>query len=152
MLATILLRPPATPYDTLVLDVGLQQGVAAGDLVFSAGSVVIGRITEVYRSTSRATLLSTPGQSHEAIVFTEGGSVPVVLEGQGGGSLRGQLPQGVTVVVGDEILFPDLLPQLVARVAATEVAPNESFQTVYTQLPINPLLLHYVEVRTPTVQ
>ena len=147
LLAAVLLRPPATPYDTLVLDVGLDEGVSAGDLVFSAGSVVIGRVTEVYRSSSRATLYSAPGEAHDALVFAEGGSVPIIMEGQGGGSFKGQLPQGVEVSVGDPVLFPDINPILAARVAATEVASNESFQTIYLQLPANPFSLRFVEVR-----
>jgi len=149
-LATVLLRPPATPYDTLVLDVGLSEGVAAGDLVFAAGSVVVGRVTEVYRSTSRATLFSAPGQSHETVLVTEAASVPLVVEGQGGGSFVGRLPQGIVVSAGDSVVFPDLMPVFVARVSATETAPGESFQTVYMQLPVNPFWLQYVEVRKPS--
>lgn len=152
ILGTVLMRPPATPYDTLVLDVGLQEGVSVGDLVFSSGAVIIGRITEVYRGTSRATLYSAPGESHDAIILTEGGSVPIAVEGQGGASLKGQLPQGVEVQIGDSVLFPSLMPMLVAKVAAMEIAPGESFVTVYMQLPANPSLLHYIEVRKPELQ
>ncbi|MDP4020541.1 MAG: rod shape-determining protein MreC [Candidatus Adlerbacteria bacterium] len=152
LLAAILLRPPATPYDTLMLDVGLKEGVSVGDLVFSVGSVVIGKVTEVYRSTSRATLFSAPGEAHDVLVFTQGGSVPLVAEGQGSGSFIGKLPQGTQVNMGDPVLFPDIVPILMAQIAAVETAPNESFQTVYMQLPANPLLLHYVEVRKPSSQ
>ena len=73
LLAAVLLRPPGTPYDTFILDVGEKDGVALGDLVFAGGSVIIGKITEVYRSTSRTTLFSAPGQTHEALIFAEGG-------------------------------------------------------------------------------
>ena len=151
-LATVLLRPPATPYDTLMLDVGLADGVSVGDIVFAGGVVAIGHLTEVYRTTARATLYSAPGEAHDVLILTEGGSVPVVAEGQGSGSFVGKLPQGVQVAPGDTAYFPDLTPILAARVSATETAPGESFQTVYMHLPVNPFLLHYVEVRRPTAQ
>lgn len=151
MLATVLVRPPATPYDTLVLDVGLKEGVAAGDLVFAGGSTLIGRVTEVYRSTSRATLYSAPGEVHEALLFAEGGSTPISIEGQGGGSLVGRLPQGTLITTGDFVIFPNIEPTFAARVSAVETKPGESFQTVYMQLPSNPFMLHYVEVRKPAL-
>lgn len=147
LLAAVLVRPPATPYDTLMLDVGLNHGVAQGDIVFAGGELAIGKITDVYRGTSRATLYSAPLQAHDVLVSTLGGTVPIVAEGQGSGSFIGKLPQGTSVAVGDTAFFPDLNPVLAARVSALEVAPGESFQTVYMQLPINPFLLHYVEVR-----
>ncbi len=149
MLAAVLLRPPASPYDTLMLDVGLQSGISVGDLVFAGGAVVVGRITEVHRGTSRATLYSAPGEAHDALVYAAGGSVPVIMEGQGGGSFKGQLPQGVEVRRGDPILFSSLMPILAARISAVEVSPGETFQTVYMQLPVNPLSLRFVEVRKP---
>lgn len=147
LLAAVLIRPPATPYDTLILDVGLNDGVALGDIVFAGGELAIGKVTEVYRSTSRATLYSAPGQTHDALISNAGGTIPIVVEGQGSGSFTGKLPQGVMVAAGDSAYFPDLNPVLLARVSALETPPGESFETVYMQLPVNPFLLHYVEVR-----
>lgn len=151
LLATVLVRPPATPYDTLMLDVGFKDGVAVGDLVFAGGSVAIGQVTEVYRTTARATLLSAPGASREAILHGSGVATPVVLEGQGGGAFMAQVPQGVVVMPGDSVTFPSLMPVFVAQVAAVEAPAGASFQTVYLQLPVNPLLLQYVEVRNPAL-
>jgi len=148
-IAAVLMRPPATPYDTFLLDVGLNDGVAMGDLVFASGSTVLGYVSEVYRSTSRATLYSAPEETHDTLLVTQDGSAPLVVEGQGGGSFVGELPQGVPVAVGDSVIFPNITPTLAARVSAVEVNPSESFQTVYLQLPANPFALQYVEVRKP---
>jgi cell shape-determining protein MreC len=149
LLAAVLLRPPGTPYDTLMLDVGHEEGVAVGDFVFAGGSVVLGKITEVYGSVARATLFSAPGMRHEAIIFSEGGSVPLSLEGQGAGSFSGKIPQGTPVEVGQTVLFPNISPVFAASVSYVEAPPGESFQTVYMQLPLNPFMLRYVEVRKP---
>ncbi len=147
LLAAIIMRPPQTPYDTLMLGVGSSDGVAVGDPVFASGSAIIGMVSEVYSSVSRVTLFSSPGEVHEALVFSAGGSIPISLEGQGAGSFIGRLPQGTPLHVGDTILFPNIMPLFVAEVSYVETLPGESFQTVYMQLPVNPLMLRFVEVR-----
>ncbi|MBP9710684.1 MAG: hypothetical protein KBD50_00240 [Candidatus Pacebacteria bacterium] len=149
LLAAILLRPPGTPYDTLILDVGRRNDVAVGDLVFAGGTVVIGAITEVYGSTARATLFSAPGQTHDALIFSEGGSVPISLEGQGAGSFVGKIPQGTPVEVGQTVIFSNIVPVFAASVSYVEALPGESFQTVYMHMPTNPFTLRFVEVRKP---
>lgn len=149
ILAAVLLRPPGTPYDTLMLDVGRQDGVAVGDLVFAGGSVVVGTISEVYAGASRATLFSAPGKTHNALIFAEGGSIPVSLEGQGAGSFIGRIPQGMPVAAGQAVIFPNINPVLVASVSYIESREGESFQTVYMALPVNPFTLRFVEVRKP---
>jgi len=145
----VLLRPPGTPYDTLILDVGRREETEVGDLVFAGGSVVIGGITEVYGSTARATLFSAPGQTHDALIFSEGGSVPISLEGQGAGSFVGKIPQGTPVAVGQTVIFSNISPVFAASVSYVEALPGESFQTVYMQMPTNPFTLRFVEVRKP---
>lgn len=149
LLAAVLLRPPGTPYDTLILDVGRDENVAVGDLVFAGGSVVIGKVTEVYGSTARATLFSAPGATHDAIIFSEGGSVPIALEGQGAGSFVGKIPQGTAVAVEQTVVFSNIMPVLTASVSYVEAKEGESFQTVYMHLPVSPFALRYVEVRKP---
>lgn len=149
LLAAVIVRPPGTPYDTLMLDVGSNEGVLVGDLVFAGGSVVIGKITEVYASTARATLFSAPGQIHNALIFSENGSIPVSLEGQGAGSFVGKVPQGTPVEEGQTILFSNIMPVFAATVSYVEAVPGESFQTIYMHIPTNPFTLRYVEVRKP---
>lgn len=149
LLATVLLRPPGMPYDTLMLDVGTKHNAAIGDLVFAGGSVVIGKVTEVYGSVSRATLFSAPGATHDALIFSDGGSVPIALEGQGAGSFVGKIPQGTPVEAGQTVIFANISPVLAASVSYVEAFPGESFQTVYMHMPVNPFTLTFVEVRKP---
>ena len=75
--------------------------------------------------------------------------MPLSLEGQGAGSFSGKIPQGTPVEVGQTVLFPNISPVFVASVSYVEAPPGESFQTVYMQLPLNPFMLRYVEVRKP---
>ncbi|MBX4192405.1 hypothetical protein KW798_02870 [Candidatus Parcubacteria bacterium] len=142
ILAAVLMRPPGVPYDTYIIDAGLRQGVAVGDLVSAGGTTLIGSVTESYDSTSKVTLFSAPGASYQGIIA---GKIPISVEGQGGGSLKGEVPVGTHVVIGDPILFPGIAGGLTAQVSYVD-HESESFQTVYMHIAANPFELLYVEV------
>jgi cell shape-determining protein MreC len=61
VMAGVLARPPESPYDTLVLSSGLDDGIALGMRVFGPGGVPIGTISQVTADFSRVTLFSSPG-------------------------------------------------------------------------------------------
>lgn len=154
VLAAVLSRPPTTPYDTLMLDVGANDAVAEGDLVAAGGSVYIGTVAEVHNTSSRVVLYSSPGEEYDALLLTHTASStlsshPVVVRGQGAGSLQAEVPAGVEVRTGDEVVFASIIPQLIARVTYVEKKNNSSFQTVFLQLPVNISSLQFVEVRKP---
>lgn len=148
VLAGILQRPPGIPYDTFIVDVGSDAGVVAGDRVSAGGSTVIGEITDVYAHTSRVVLLSAPGHSYSALLTTSKGSgaIPVTMTGQGGGSLVGQVPAGTDIIAGDSIIFPGVFGGFIGEVSHVDYMTGESFITLYTHLPVDPLELRYVEI------
>ncbi len=143
LLAGVLLRPPWTPYDTLLVDAGEDLGVVQGAFVSAGGQGLVGRVSEVYATAARVELFSAPGVSYQA---TLNGTLPVAVEGQGGGSLRAEVPAGTQVAVGDTVSFPGLMGGVVARVSATEARTGESFIIIYMALPANPADLRAVEI------
>jgi cell shape-determining protein MreC len=145
VLAAVLMRPPGVPYDTLLIDAGTQHGIALGDLVSAGGQAIIGRVIEAYQSTARVELFSAPGQSYQALLR---GTTPVAVEGQGGGSMRAQVPAGTQVAVGDEVEFPGMWGGLSALVSAVDARAGESFIVLFMHLPANPAELRFVEVLT----
>ena len=58
--ASVIARPSLTPYDSLVLDVGTQEGVTIGSVVFAGANIAIGAVSGVYENTAVVTLFSTP--------------------------------------------------------------------------------------------
>ncbi len=142
-LAAVLQRPPWTAYDTLLIDAGQMQGVTQGALVSAGGQTFIGRVSEVYAASSRVELFSSPGASYQA---TLNGTLPLAVEGQGGGSMRAEVPAGTPVKVGDTVQFPGLMGGIVSTVSAIEAKAGESFIIVYLRLPINPADLRFVEI------
>lgn len=148
LLAGIILRPPATPYDTLFIDAGRAQGVAQGALVSAGGTTLIGQVDTVYEQTARVVLFSAPGESYQALLMESKahGAVPLVIEGQGGGSMVTQVPANTAAAVGDEVVFPGVAGGLTSSIVGVEQKNGESFETLYLRLPVNPQELRFVEV------
>lgn len=148
ILAGVILRPPATPYDTLTIDAGKAQGVAQGALVSAGGTTLIGEVDEVFDTTARVTLFSAPGQTYQALLTETDAhaSVPISVQGQGNGSLVAEVPTTIAVQVGDSVIFPGVAGGLASTVVAVDEKSNQSFETVYMRLPVDPEQLRYVEV------
>jgi cell shape-determining protein MreC len=145
-LGAVLMRPPGSPYDTLVIDVGESEGVATGDFASAGGTALIGSVSEVYQHTARIKLFSAPGERYDALLrLSGGGVVPLSIEGQGGGSMTAQAPLGTAVAVGDTALMPGIAGGVVATVSGVE-KKEDSFVTVYFQLSANIFMLRFVEV------
>lgn len=148
LLAGVLMAPPASAYDTLVIDAGTAQGVAVGQNVSAGGSTIIGTVTDVSTDTARVTLLSAPGTSYDALVISKGSgsTLPISIAGQGGGSFSGQLPAGSAVAPGDSVVFAGVVGQFVAEVVAVDQRAGESFVTLYMHMPVNIFDLRFVQV------
>ncbi len=151
ILAGVIMRPPGSPYDTLMIDGGKDVGVVAGEYASAGGTSLIGVVDQVYATTARVVLFSSPTQVHNALLqeTTTHALLPVVVEGQGGGSLKAEVPTQTMVLVGDSVVFPGIREGLVGIVSAVESKPGESFETLYLHFSANPLQLKYVEVWVP---
>lgn len=143
VLADVIMRPPGVPYDTLLVDAGTRQGIVVGALVSGGGSTVIGTVFEVYDSTARVALFSSPGASYEALLR---GSVPLSIEGNGGGSFSGKVPAATPAAVGDYITLPGIAGGFAGTVSAIEAPEGDSFKTLYVHLAVNLFELRYVEI------
>ncbi|MDE2041151.1 MAG: rod shape-determining protein MreC, partial [Patescibacteria group bacterium] len=103
-LAAVLERPPLSLYDQYLIDLGSAEGVAAGDAVYAAGNVPIGRVTDVFAHTARVILFTSPGQSYQVLIGHD--LVPATANGRGGGASEAELPQSVHVASGDPVMSP----------------------------------------------
>lgn len=150
VLAGVLMRPPGTPYDTLIIDAGARDGISAGALVSAGGDAYIGTISDVYNSAARVKLFSAPGATYEALVSLSsqnGKSVPVSLQGEGGQDMSAQVPAATPVRVGDTVVVPGIAPAFAGAVSYVESSDANSFQTLHIHLPVDVFSLQFVEVR-----
>jgi cell shape-determining protein MreC len=144
ILATVLIHPPQTPYDIIVIDVGSKESIILGSEVSLPEGPVLGIISEVFSSTAKVELFSTSGEETNAIL--ERGGVPVTLVGLGGGNFRLDLPRDKEVEEGDRILSADVFSRLLAVVENISVSSTDSFKKVLAKSPANIFSLRFVFV------
>lgn len=132
LLAGILSKPPASPYDTLVIDAGSASGVVPGSKVYLGGNVIVGSITSVTPRTSLVELFSTGGHNQEAVLERTGVSYQLV--GKGGANLRLDVPKDTDVVWGDIFVYPGLSASIIGSVYYIDSNSQSSFESVYLRL------------------
>lgn len=145
ILATVLVRPADSAYDTIVLDVGSLNGVFPGARVYTDGNFLLGEAAVVHGHTTIVKLYSSPGTELAVLV---GSSTPVAATayGQGGGNFRIALPRGTDIVPGDAVLVPSIGPTFSGIVDHVETTESSSFASIFFKLPINWSTLRYVYV------
>lgn len=146
VMARVLSRPPTTRYDTLIVDVGAREGVAVGDLVVYAGSV-LGAVRSVTERTSIIVMYSSPGE--RTLVHVAGASTtPTVAEGMGAGNFRARVPRDVAVAEGAPVVLPHEPTLLLAEVSEVRSEAADSFRTLLFRLPLNVQLVRTLRILT----
>jgi cell shape-determining protein MreC len=143
--ASVLSRPAWSPYDTLIIDAGSDEGITKHALVLVDGEVAIGFVAEVYDTTSSVVLFSAPGQETPVIIGT-GSTTPALARGYGGGNFTVELPRDANIALYDPVVLPTLTPRVFAIVESIERDPTDSFQIVRFRAPVN-----YATMRVVTV-
>lgn len=147
LLARVLSRPDASPYDTLLVDVGEHNGVVSGMHVLSDGDLLIGEVVRVWKESALVQLYSAPGSSVPVEIGAS--STPAVAHGSGGGMFRITVPKGMSIPVGSSVRFPDLSPLYVGVVEGVLRSEESSFQTLFVRLPFGLFDGKFVYVRVP---
>ena len=134
IIADVVVRPNETPYDTLVVHKGSDDGVKEGALVYADLSVV-GQVVRVFGQSSLVMLFTTPDV--ESPVYLYGPNIFAHAYGMGGGVLRVSVPQGVVVAVGNPVSVPMTNSGIYGTVAYIESNASNPEQYAYvTQEPI----------------
>ncbi len=129
IVAGVVAHPPESPYDTLVLAAGSEDGVVPGMEAFGEGNVPFVLFSSVLAHFSRVTLLSTPGVSLSGWV----GHLPIILKGSGAGTVTASVPRSAGIVVGDTVSVPgpgSLPVGTVARVDSDPSSPSVTLRIV----------------------
>ena len=141
-LAVILGKPDQSLYDTLIIDLGGNQGVKVGDMVYALGNIPLGRVALVYDNSAKVVLFSN--SSERTQVFVKGTSLELV--GRGGGNFEMILPRDVAMEKGEQAVLPGITPYVVAEVETVISDPRDSFQKVLFTSPVNIDEIKFVEV------
>ncbi len=144
ILAAVLERPPYVPYDELIIDIGLDQGLSTTSKVYVAGDILIGRVAEVYQAISKVILYSSPGQKLEVQIGSD--HVPATAIGRGGGQYVAELPRGTAIAEGDYVNTLSLKDRSFGTVSRILPDPAGQFEQVLFALPVNIYQLRWVMV------
>ena len=145
VLASVLVRPPQSLYDFLLVDAGSEDGVSLGAKVYMPEGPELGVVSEVFSNQARIKLGTSSGEKTGAVLERHG--VPVVLEGVGAGNFRIRVPRETEVVVGDRILSATIEGNLLAIVGDITLQPTDSFKEVLAKSPWSIFSNRFVLIR-----
>lgn len=145
---SVISRPPQSPYDVLVIDIGSENGVSAGMEVTAYGDILLGHVAEVFPKISKVKLVSFPKEETNALIQlnSTGEWISVNVVGIGGENFEIKLPSTLEIKSGDQIITTGTHPLLLGVVEKIEVNLSESMQKIFFRLPVNLQYLRYAYV------
>jgi hypothetical protein len=99
-LVTIIGRSELSPYGTIVIGAGSQDGVSKGRRIYFEGKTLYGTVEKVTASTATVVPFARSGRKLKAYVR---GVSPITLIGRGSGSFEFTTPEQNNVQIGDLI-------------------------------------------------
>ena len=144
MVAGVLAKPSDSLYNSLIIDQGSQDGVSVGQLVTAQGTIGLGTISSVSKTTATVQLFSGPQFNGDLVM--KGQKITVPATGKGSGNFEIHIPHNINVVTGDTLAFPDSPNVIVGIIESVIFDPRDPFQTVLARTPVNIQELQFVEV------
>lgn len=144
LLGTVIVKPFLSPYDTLIIDVGMSNGVSVGNSVMAEGNVFIGYVSEVYDYTSKIILYSSPGEKINVLIGSN--NIEKEAIGLGGGNFKVEIPREIDIKEGDSVVIPSISTNIFGVVEKIEFKESSAFQNILFKTPTNVSELKWVEV------
>jgi len=145
IVASVLARPPVSPYDTLVLDQGEVAGVTKNHQVLGPGGAPLGTIESVSATSARVLLYSAPGRVTEGWVGDA--RLPITLRGVGGGAFTASVPRDALVTVGQSVFLPVAGARTIGTIIRVDTNPSSPEAIVHIRPVSNPFSIVWVEIR-----
>jgi cell shape-determining protein MreC len=144
--ASIIARPPYSPYDTVIVDRGSRDGIVSGAPVYYGAGKALGYVRSVYERYALVTLFSSPNVESSVYVF--GPNIFTTAYGEGGGVIRLSIPQGISISEGDIVVLPSLTRGVLGTVSSVQSIPTEPEQHAYVLLESSMQSIRTVRVAT----
>lgn len=135
VLGVVLVHPPQSPYDTLIIDVGRARGITRGDLVIAGENIPLGRVNDVAGETALVTLFSTAGE--RTTVRIEGVEAPIEALGRGGGNFSARIPGEASLAHGALVRIPSIAANVLGVVRSAAKEESGAYTEVVFTTPVN---------------
>ncbi|HRH55963.1 MAG TPA: rod shape-determining protein MreC, partial [Candidatus Paceibacterota bacterium] len=142
VLAGVLVRPPVSPYDTLILDQGSSAGVEAGMRAEGAGGLPIGIVESASANSSRVILYSAPGKETES--WAGEARIPITLRGEGSGAMSATVAREAGIVAGDLVYVSGPGAIAIGSVVAVDNDPSSPRSRINVRPLANPFSMTWV--------
>lgn len=140
----VLTKPNKSPYDILIIDIGIENGVNVEDIVFAYGDIPIGTIVELTKNSAKVKLFSSSREEKEILIGEK--HISTIAVGMGGGNFKAEIPRGIEIKEGDIISLPSIYTEVFGIVEKVYVSQSNSFQTVLFKSPVNFYELQFIGV------
>jgi cell shape-determining protein MreC len=148
--AGVVARPPYTPYDTLILDQGSDEGVIDHAPVFLGSGLAVGYVRSTTKGSSLVTLFSSPGVETSVYIF--GPDIFARAYGVGGGVVRIDIPQGIALAQGDLVILPSLDSGVLGTIDSVQAIPTAPEQHAFVTLAAPIATMRLVSIGTHPVE
>jgi hypothetical protein len=129
IMAGVISRPPETPYDTMLIDRGSNDGIVENAPVYFSAGQAIGYVQSVFPDSAHVTLFSSPGV--ESTVYVFGPNIFTTAYGEGGGIIRLSVPQGIKISTDNIVILPSLEQGVLGKIDDIQSIPTEPEQHAY---------------------
>lgn len=144
ILGAVVSRPPESPFGTMLVDIGSEEGVAAGDKVYAGSSVLLGEVAEVLNNSSTVSLYSRADNQIDVVL--EKSQATVKASGRGEGNFVLQVAKDIDVQKGENVFAAGNDLALLGTVEDVQNDATSTFKQVFLRAPINTRTVVWVEV------
>lgn len=144
-LASIISKPPHSPYGTLTIDGGSLVGIKDGQIVYADGRTPIGVIDGVMEKSAIVRLYAFPGERTMARLSPA--NLDIELIGKGGGNFIAIVPHDFVVAPETVAVTKELNSRIVAYMQEIISDDREPEKTILFTSPANVLELSFVQVK-----
>ncbi len=145
IIAGVVARPPSSPYDTLILAGGSNEGIILGMEAFGEGGTPLGVVSTVLDDFSRVTLFSAPKMTVSGWVGKN--SLPVTIIGVGAGAMQASVARSAGIVVGDVVSVPGPGRISIGSVVRVDSDPSSPSVTLRIRSELNMFSVAWVTLR-----
>ena len=145
VLGNILTKPNHSLYDSIIIDIGSDNGIEIGNKVYVDSVIPIGEISKIYPKTSLVTLYSNPSQITEGVI--DGSNATVGLMGRGGGNFEMTIPLDLSSEKGVMVTLPGASWEVIAIIDGVVSSASEPLKKVILHSPVNIQSVKWVEVK-----